>query len=273
MAKCQHQIWESKSKKYRNCKKKPKDNGFCCIHTPKITKQITIDELTQTFASLDIPQDEKWADAPAKTESGNYSMTGIHQTDSRWDFIQKHLNENYTENFSPLKNKLELLSVEHRQHPIELYNYNSGLRLFDILGKDTTERWGMHGVQWDNLIPLINEQGIKVQANQLNFFCRGAYLSVRSEFSVARGFTARFSLKKGKFVPDTNGNIHHMYMCKFYTGRYCVGEKNILLPPLLNKASAERFDSVTNSMDAPTIFALPDNNMLRIVYSLMVRVT
>ena len=254
--KCKHQVYCRKEKRWRSCKKVP-IGDFCKLHTPKEAKQLKVEELTEAFGKLEIPEDEKWSDATAAA-TGSYSLTLLSLDDDRCKFIEKYLRDNFSEDFLPTRHTIKLLQAELRQHPAELYSYTHGRKLFNFLGKPTEELWGFHGVQNHALIPVINEQGIKAQANVLNHYCTGAYLSVRAEFSTARNFCARFTQKRGKFVPDTNGNIHHIYMCKFYTGRYSIGSKDARLPPLLPKSTTERYDSVTNNLKYPALFSLPD---------------
>ena len=64
--------------------------------------------------------------------------------------MQNYIVANYTENYSSCNKRIELISMERRQHPLEYYEYYHKRKLFEFEKKDITERGGFHGCHRKN---------------------------------------------------------------------------------------------------------------------------
>lgn len=266
---CKYLVTDPKTKKQRPCKFKAGPTGYCKRHLAYARKEISVDELSKRFSGLEIPS--KWQDSISDTSSGNYSTHKLKKSSDEWSRLETFLGENYSENFKPSSDHVELVAAHRVQHAKLAYQHQITKQIMEADGKDVTERWGVHGVQQPHLIRLIMEQGLKGHANSMCWYGRGVYLATRVQFSTSRGFTAKFSLKQNELVPTPKGNIHHMFVCQFVTGRFTKGVKNALLPPLIH-GTAERYDSTTDNEKSPVVFCLPEDAMQRIAYSIYVRV-
>lgn len=264
---CQHLIYDNRLKGLRNCKCKPKPNGYCKRHQKFKPLVLSLQEIITKLGAIQFPNDnnEKWEDAPLASNNSSYSMTKINSTDSCFTNMQQYITDNFTEDFSHCSKRIELISMERRQHPLEYYEYFHKRKLFTFEKKDIAERSGFHGCHSKSLIPIICEQGLKNQANKLTHFGRGVYVATRLEFSTGRGFTA---------ILESNSNykIHHVFFCKYFTGKFAKGNRTDPLPPLIGNSTNKRYDSTTDNIKKPVVFSLPDNSMVRIAYSLKIKI-
>ena len=122
---CQHLIYDNKLKAKRNCKCKPTSNGYCKRHQKFVPAIQLLDDITQRLGQINFPNsnDEKWEDAPLANRNSSYSLIKIEPHHQSFKNMQKYIVDNYTENFRSTNKKIELISMERRQHPLEYYEY------------------------------------------------------------------------------------------------------------------------------------------------------
>jgi hypothetical protein len=273
---CKHQVYDQRTHNYRNCKFKNFKDGYCKRHSKihgaaaaaaQPPCELKVEDIIAKFGNMKIPSDseEEWQDCTYADGNSIYSRTLVDPGSERFKWIENMCNDNFFENFSkPAKPKIRVHSAEHIQNPGLYYEYYHKRTRFKLDGKDTTERWGFHGYQTTDLTDILLTQGLIGHANTMCWYGRGVYVATRMQFSTDRGFTARRS-EYGK-------NIHYVLMCRYFTGKYTLGKKNALLPPLLSSKSLQRYDSTTDNVRKPLVFCLPSDAMARIAYLLRIEI-
>lgn len=115
-------------------------------------------------------------------------------------------------------------------------------------GRTDNERQLFHGTD-ENTIKSVNSNGFNRSYSGLNV---GAILGNGTYFAMEANYSAADQYSK----PDTNG-LKYMYLARVLTGQFCDGKKGMVAPPAKNPSnSTDLYDSVTNNVANPSIFAI-----------------
>ncbi|KAG9468419.1 hypothetical protein GDO78_022780 [Eleutherodactylus coqui] len=145
--------------------------------------------------------------------------------------------------------QMKISKIERIQN-LHLYqNYQIKKQSIDTKnGTTNNERQLFHGTD-ENTVKSVNSNGFNRSYSGLNV---GAKLGNGTYFAVNSNYSAHDQYSK----PDANG-LKYMYLVRVLTGEFCVGQEGMVAPPAKNPSnSTDLYDSVTNDLAKPSIFAI-----------------
>ena len=115
-----------------------------------------------------------------------------------------------------------------------------------------------HGTGPSSVTPII-EEGTDFRLSGANGtrYGHGSYFAVYSSYAAQFCSPPKLDEQIGKFC-------RYMFLCAVRAGRYCEGSAGLRRPP--KAANGHSYDSVTDSMDHPSIFVTFDNSQCQPLY-------
>ncbi|XP_065494136.1 protein mono-ADP-ribosyltransferase PARP14 [Caloenas nicobarica] len=155
---------------------------------------------------------------------------------------------NVQEKFKKTCPNFVIEKIERIQNPILWQTYQT--KKIAVCAKNkykVNERLLFHGTAASSL-RTINYSGFNrgFAGQNAAHFGNGTY------FAVDACYSAQDTYSK----PDTN-NRRYMYLARVLTGQYCAGSKGLIMPPPKNPSDpTDRYDSVVDDVNNPTMFVI-----------------
>lgn len=140
-----------------------------------------------------------------------------------------------------------VLKIERVQNPVLWQSLQIKKRAMDVKnGHTKNERRLFHGT-CDDTAAHINEHGFNrsYAGKNATYFGKGTYFAVNAQYSSQDTYSR----------PNPKGE-KCMYLCRVLTGDFTTGQQNMIEPPLKTAGSIEKYDSVVDNMQNPTMFII-----------------
>ncbi|CAK6963679.1 Hypothetical predicted protein [Scomber scombrus] len=143
--------------------------------------------------------------------------------------------------------KLTVLKIERIQNPALWQSFQIKKRDMEHRNNhEDNEKRLFHGT-CESTVPIINEHGFNRSYAGKNAACfgNGTYFAVDAFYS-----------SEDTYSPPNAQEEKCMYLCRVLTGEYTLGEEEMIVPPTKGPVSVEKYDSLVDDMDEPSMFVI-----------------
>ncbi|KAJ0005343.1 hypothetical protein NQD34_015237 [Periophthalmus magnuspinnatus] len=138
-----------------------------------------------------------------------------------------------------------IIKIERVQNPALWQSLQIKKRAMDVKnGHQNNERQLFHGTSQDT-IAFINEHGFNrsYAGKNATVHGKGTYFAVKAQYSSSNTYSR----------PSATGE-KFMYLCSVLTGDFTTGAQDMIEPPLKKAGTTEKYDSVVDNTQNPSMF-------------------
>uniref|UniRef100_A0A3B3ZVS7 Poly [ADP-ribose] polymerase n=1 Tax=Periophthalmus magnuspinnatus TaxID=409849 RepID=A0A3B3ZVS7_9GOBI len=138
-----------------------------------------------------------------------------------------------------------IIKIERVQNPALWQSLQIKRRAMDVKnGHQNNERQLFHGTSQDT-IAFINEHGFNrsYAGKNATVHGKGTYFAVKAQYSSSNTYSR----------PSATGE-KFMYLCSVLTGDFTTGAQDMIEPPLKKAGTTEKYDSVVDNTQNPSMF-------------------
>ncbi|XP_039179734.1 protein mono-ADP-ribosyltransferase PARP14-like isoform X2 [Crotalus tigris] len=137
--------------------------------------------------------------------------------------------------------------IERVQNPYLWQAYQVKKKQIDTQnGHGNNEKTLFHGTPFSTVVPIYQTGFNRSYAGK-----NAASIGNGTYFAISSNYSAQDVFSK----PDPNGR-KYMYVARVLTGDYCIGRRGQIIPPSKNNGGFDLYNSVTDSMNRPSMFVI-----------------